>query len=765
MRKTVLVLVLLLAVFPTAAQNDAATLISDFEANGITNWWTYIDDIGSTFVAQVDTEIVAEGGSALRTEFSMLPGGFGGIGFDFGTTYDWTAGEGIVLSLRASQAGIPLAVVLHLDDETQTSALTPGVTPFASVFVTPEDSVSDWVEVRLPWSTFQRLYWMGNEGLTEFSAKTVQSFEFAFEGLRDGTNAGTVWFDNVRVISDTDLNRPPTYDEIRGDIQPVRVNQLGYRPTDAKRFVVGEKFESFDIIDAATGEVVYSGSGEAWGFDADAHEDVYIGRFDDFQTPGTYTILVDDEATSYPFDIADDVYDEALVLAARALYLQRSGIDIDDADNSGLTLRAGHRAPAVLWGDPDTTPMDVSGGWYDAGDYGRYIATAAFAVNQLMLAYHANPDVLPDGALDIPESGNSVSDLLDELRWELEWMLKMQREDGAVYHKVTTRSFPGFGTLAADDTSQLFVFSESTPDTAYFAAVMAQASTTYAEVDGRFAARALDAAQRAWSWLAAHPEQYPPGGFKNPPVSEYPMQGGYDFVGEETMPRMWAAAELFKATGDAQYEAAFRDLFAGFDGHHTMSWANAYPLALYAYLSAANAAPALTADVAAAFQQQAAEIYAVTQSTGYGVALTDALDGFKYSWGSNQIALAHGLYLMLADELFPTEGYREAAAAQIHYLFGVNPLARAYFGGLGENPILHPHHNVAYRFQLSIPGFVGEGANSQGAGGDAVLIALQTSGAPPAHSYTDDWDSWASNEPTIDAQATFVALLAYVTAK
>lgn len=762
-RKILLLGMLLLVLGTTAgAQHNAATLISDFDTAGMDGWWTYIDPVGSTFAASVDDEIFFDGTASLRYDFAVKSDGYAGAGFDFGTPYDWREGSGIVFQMRASRPGIPVAIVLHLQDETQTSPESPGISPFAYQFTTPEGSDVGWVEVNVSWDGFQRLFWMGEAGITEFTAEAVSSFEIALEGSEEESVEGTLWFDNIRVISDVDLNQPPNYSELRGPIQPVRVNNLGYRPDDAKQFVTNQNFDAFTVVDDATGEVVFTGEAVFdWGFDIDSQSDVYIGDFSSLQTEGSYRVVVDGIGESYPFDIAADVYDEVTYIGTRALYLQRSAIDINDADISGLTLTGAHHEPAVLW-DDNSVSMDVSGGWYDAGDYGRYIPTGTFAVNQLLLAYNANPELFPDGSLDIPESGNGVPDLLDEIRWELEWLLKMQREDGAVHHKVTTRSFPAYGTLASEDTAQMYVFGVSSADAAYFAGAMAQASVIYAEIDAEFATQCLDAAVRAWDWLSQHPDQFPEGGFQNPPVSEYPMQGGYDFVGIENVPRMWAAAELFKATGDAAYQEAFEGYFVGFEAGQAMSWANFYPMALYAYLTSDGADEDLTAQVTEVFQAQAAEIYEVSQMSPYQVALNDSVEGYYYVWGSNQVALAHGLYLMMADSLFPNEDYAPAAKAQVDYLLGLNPLAYTYVGGIGENSVLRPHHNVAFHFNVSIPGFVTEGPNSQGAGGDAVLIALRESGAPVSHSYIDDWDSWASNEPTIDANATFTALMAYV---
>jgi endoglucanase len=745
----------------------AATLIDDFDASYedgfASHWWTYSDDTGSTLAASLDGELVYNGSAALLLDVQLVAAGYAGPGFDFSFPHNWEAGQGIRLRIRASQEGLPMALVLHLEDETQTSSESPGVTPFGCDFTTPSGSIWDWVTVSLPWRCFERLTWLGTEGITEFAPNPVVKFEVAFDTADGRTLDGSIWIDDIRVISETDLNESPTITDVFADLPVVRASQIGYRPQDRNRFVATVPVNSFTIVEDATGEEVYSGTAEHWGYDEDAQQEIYRGDFQPLAEPGTYRLVLDTGDESYPFILGEDAYAAPLTLAARAFYLQRSGITIHDADTSGVELEAGHLEPAVLWDDPDGEPLDVSGGWYDAGDFGRYIPTAAFAVNQLLYAFNANPDFFGDGSLNIPESGNGLPDLLDEIRWELDWLLKMQRDDGAVHHKVTTRSFPDFGTLPVEDTAQLYVFDVSSADTAYFAAVMAQAAHTFADYDGDYAGTLLAAAQQAWTWLDAHPEQVPPGGFQNPPVSEYPMQGGYDFVGIEEVPRLWAAAELFRVTGDLAYETAFSRYFRSIepDGKHTMVWANVYPMALYAYLTAQNANAETREAVAETFQNQAELILDVIDTSGYGVALSDREPGFEYQWGSNQIALAHGLYLMLANNLSPDARYNDAALGQIQYLLGVNPLAKAYISGIGADPMLHPHHNVSYRMQRAVPGFITEGANSQNAGGDAVLQGLWETGVPAAMRYSDDWQSWASNEPTIDANATFVALLAH----
>ncbi len=747
----------------------AATLIADFDSkDALDNWWSYLDDLpdGTVFQFQRDTHTSFNGSASLRLDLDIAAGSYAGLGYDYDVYPDWTRGEGLIFQVRASAPGIPLVMVIHLADPSQTSPESPGVTPFGCPFATPPGSENDWITVTLPWDGFERQMWVGETGLMEFTPNPITGIEIAVEASEDSRLAGTVWLDDLRVISEEDLNATPAVNPLAADVPALVASQTGYRPADPKRFVTSSPVQAFSIVDDATGKTVYNGQTTRWGYDEDSDQTLYWGNFDALTTPGRYRIVIPDVGESAPFDIGPDVFAQPLNMAARAFYLHRSGTAIEDTAVSGWSHAAGHLQPAILWEDRSIA-RDVYGGWYDAGDFGRYMPTGAFSTSQLLYAYRANPDFFADGVLQIPESGNGTPDLLDEIRWELEWMQRMQGDDGAVYHKVTTRDYPDYGIMPDADTGQLYLFGPTSADTAYFAAVMAQAAPYYEAYDPAFAAACLAAAENAWAWLAAHPEQVPEGGFQNPPVSEFPMQGGYDFYGNEAGHRLWAAAQLFNTTGDPRYAEAFAELLlqaADEKTVHTMSWADSYALGLFAFLTAQETDPSVWQQAADIFKREADAILNVTLQSGYEVALHGRSGDFAYVWGSNQVALANGLYLMLANELFPDERYVHAARAQVQYILGLNPLGKMYFTGLGANPALHPHHTMSFGLQQAMPGLVGEGANGAvefGSGGDAVLEALWAANTPAALCYADNWESWATNEPTIDANASFVALASY----
>ena len=312
--------------------------------------------------------------------------------------------------------------------------------------------------------------------------------------------------------------------------------------------------------DLNSNEIVYSGKCIKWGFDIDTGHTVYKGYFSEFKTPGEYIIETSGQQ-SIPFIIDNNVFSEYLYLSGRVFYLSRSGIPIYDTDNSHIELEAGHTQPAVFWDNREES-IDVSGGWYDAGDYGRYIPSGAFAVSQLLYAYRANPAFFKDGSLNIPESGNGIPDLLDEIRWEIEWMLKMQDKDGGVYNKVTSKNYPELGTLPEEDKSKLYVFETTSHDTADFVAVLAQAIPFFEPFDSTFSEKMKQAIDKSWNWLEKNSGVIPPGGFKNPPYNIYPSQAGYELIwSNENSHRMWAAAQMFQLTGLKKYEEKFKARF------------------------------------------------------------------------------------------------------------------------------------------------------------------------------------------------------------
>ena len=357
--------------------------------------------------------------------------------------------------------------------------------------------------------------------------------------------AHTIYLDNVtlELIDDSNVD----YGEI-GPYEPdIMTNQVGYKPDDRKIAVFRDVTDetSFTVINADTEQVVHTGElyGQTENYTAD--ETDWLGDFSAVTEPGTYYISCGGLDQSYTFKIEENVYGKLLDDTVKMLYLQRCGCEVVD-DTFGHS--ACHTSLATVYGTNEQ--IDVSGGWHDAGDYGRYIVPAAKTIADLLYAYQEAPELYGDN-LGIPESGNGIPDVLDEARYELEWMLKMQASSGGVYHKVSCATFPGY-VMPQYENGKLIVTPVSTTATADFCASMALAYEFYYDIDKDFAEKCLAAAEKAWEFLEANPNLI----FENP---EDIVTGEYG-DGSDKDERYWAAAQMYRATKNDTYLTKLQSL-------------------------------------------------------------------------------------------------------------------------------------------------------------------------------------------------------------
>ncbi len=766
-----------------SAEIKAAYVVDDFDAKYLDDplgdfWWTYYDEKGTKIDITLDSKVIyGSEGNSMRIDFDVhkLNGkdfGFAGAENQFGRRLKLGGSKGVVLQMKASKVGLDVYLVVYIHDDTQMAFQSKYQTPFQYKFKTPAGCDKDWVRVVFPWSGFERATWLGKDGTWELDTDEIITMELAFENRDNKNEIGTIWVDDIRVITDKE-NEKISY--VQKELPPFRVSQAGYRVDDKKIFLSTKKIETFNVINDKTGKSVFSGKMKYWGKDEDTAMEISTGDFTALRAEGEYHIEAEapENLRSYSFKIAGKVFDKPAKLAARAFYLQRSGVKISDKDVSGIDIEAGHTGKAVLWNDKNGKKFDLTGGWYDAGDFGRYITTASFSVNQMLYAYEINKSFFNDGSLDIPESGNGVPDLLDEIRFELNWMLKMQREDGSVYHKITTTAFAETGLPEKDD-RPLFLFGPTSVDTYGFAAAMAKASVVFKNVDEDFSRKCLRAALKAWEWTEKNPGQFPPGGFKNPPVSEYPRQGGYDLVSSdhdpdevETSYKLWASGALFETTGERKYEKAFDEnlVKANPKGRfRPMAWSDGYISGLYAYLNAKSPDPAIKTRVEDIFKNQINKILKTRRDSAYGISLKGSTGDFAYVWGSNQVVCANGFELIAGYLYFNDKLYLEAAYDHLQYIMGINGPAKAYIQGFGKNPVKSPHHNLSDYLNEPVPGFITEGPNgafNDSSPVDALLKSVWEEGTPPGMCYIDNRNSFATNEPTIDANASFLAMISY----
>jgi endoglucanase len=394
-------------------------------------------------------------------------------------------------------------------------------------------------------------------------------------------------------------------------------------------------------------------------------------------------------------------------------------------------------------------------GWHDAGDYGRYVVNSGITTGTLLMTWEYFNDPFGKVKLNIPESGNGTPDLLNEIRWNLEWMLTMQDTDGGVWHKQTSERFPGF-VMPEKDTTISYVIGtgkepyKSSCATGDFAAVMAMAGRTYSLYDKEFSNRASAAARKAWIWLEKNPDVR----FQNPPGVVTGAYGDGNCADE----RLWAAAELHRNWPDGltgpYFLANWSALRPQIRAAGPPSWANVGALALWSYAwgRSDEAARAIQADTIAA----ADEIVKRSEASGYRVSLTSR----DYVWGSNAVAANYGMQLLIANRFHPDPKYVEAARDNLHYLLGRNTFSVSWVTGVGENPFHHPHHRPsgADANAEPWPGLLSGGPNRSRQ--DDAMRAKLPAGLPPAKMWIDDQEAYAANEVAINWNAPLVFLLA-----
>lgn len=536
----------------------------------------------------------------------------------------------------------------------------------------------------------------------------------------------------------------------------IKVDQAGYLPDAPKVAMVAAAAPAreFTVRQAGSGKAVFTGTlGEPLQ-DADSGDRVQTADFTKLARPGRYYLEVAGMGRSWEFSIGKDVYSRAFYLAVRSYYGQRCGTIVNlGSEFPGFQHEACHLEGAYHASSGKSGQAPSKMGWHDAGDYGRYVVNSGITTGTLLWTYEMFRPQVEKVRLNIPESSNGTPDILDEIRWNLEWMLTMQDADGGVWHKQTTEKFSGFIMPEADTMPGVVIGTGREPfksscATADFAAVMAAAGRVYKPFDAAFARQALGAAESAWKWL----EQNPNVLFSNPAGVSTGAYGDRNCSDE----RLWAAAELYRTTGGAQYRSAFEQalppLKETIRAENPQSWANVAPLGIWAYVMAGGAG---SGDLKTAILKAADQVVERSAKNGYRTGMT-ARD---YVWGSNGVVGNYAMQLLVANALKPDARYVHAALDHLHYLLGRNTHSLSFLTQVGENACKHPHHRPsgADANEAPWPGLLAGGPN--GRKQDPAMSKLPD-GMPPAKMYLDEQASYATNEVAINWNAPLVFVLA-----
>ena len=535
-------------------------------------------------------------------------------------------------------------------------------------------------------------------------------------------------------------------------------NQVGYLP-QAKKMATMTAGKQYRVIrtDGGRHEIVLEAAGEDRGYDATAGDTVVRADFSRITEPGSYHLENELGEVSHTFTISDRVYQPLQKDLLKALYYQRCGCSLEKKYAGVYEHPCCHTGEAMLWEDHSVI-REVKGGWHDAGDFGRYISPAAVAVAHLLYAFELFGDSFRE-EINIPESGNGVPDVLNECRYELEWMLKMQDEEGGAYHKLTSERHADF-IMPQEDKAQFYLFPVSSMATADYAAVMALASRVYKAYDEAFAGKLWEAAVSAYGWLEKHPEYR---GFHNPETCN---TGEYD-DDCDLDERLWAAAEMLVTTGQQKYQDTVTKLLQENLTLTEFGWGDVSGLASMAILTdkGHKADAATVTRMHDAVYKEADRLVKLAKETGYGV----AMEAEDYLWGSNMIVLNRGMLLLLEAVLIKQSEepdkeklaavYEETALAQLHYLLGNNAVDYSYVTGYGEHAYRNPHNRptACDGIELPMAGWVSGGPFKTPC--DEVGVKEIPKGTPPMKCYLDRVECYSLNEITIywNSPAVFVA--------
>lgn len=588
------------------------------------------------------------------------------------------------------------------------------------------------------------------------------------------------------------LKPPPVPAAANGSGPVIRVNQTAYLPGGPKRANLVRSDASpveWKLL-SASGSVLTSGRTRADGWDASSGLDVHTIDFSDFDKPGQGYRLSVGGQTSHPFAISRDAYQQLRSDALSYFYKVRSGIAIDGALAGKAYARpAGHLGKSPNRGDTSVKCVDtrtarkvygkawscgyklnVAGGWYDAGDFGKYVVNGGIATAQLLATYEralnfsrGSSAALKDQLVAIPEAGNGIPDVLDEARWELDFLISMmvpegEKLAGMAHHKMHGNRWTIGPILPHRDREERVLHRPSTAATLNLAAAAAQGARLFARHDAAYAQWLLSAAIRAYNAAEANPKLYAP--------TTNGTHGGGDYQDDDVSDEFyWAAAELYLATGDAAWLKRAKasphwsgPVFSddGFNWRSTAALGRLHLAAVPSGLGSSDLKAIRASVIKAAdgyLQKQAREAFGFMYGPKEG-----------YGWGSNHSLIQNMIVVATAYDLTGDRRYLQAVRESMDYLLGRNALGISYVTGYGTVYAQRQHSNMfAHSKDPSYPkppkGVMAGGPNSQPADDYAIKVLK---GCAPQSCYVDDSRSYSTNEYAINWNAPLVWIASFL---
>jgi endoglucanase len=543
----------------------------------------------------------------------------------------------------------------------------------------------------------------------------------------------------------------------------IRLNQIGFYPDEKKIAVIIKDMKGEFYITTPEGKIkIFAGRlGEVRSSEFSSKK-TCVADFSALKQPGTYVVFVPGVGYSWPFEIKMHVLDPVAKGTLKAYYFIRSSTALDETYAGKWKRRVGHpdnkvmiHASAVTTTRPEGSVISSSKGWYDAGDYNKYIVNSGITTATLLSAYEDFPEYYNHLNTNIPESKNAVPDILDEVLWNLRWMLTMQDEDGGVYHKLTNASFDGM-VMPHEATQPRYVIEKTTAATLDFVAVTAQAARVFKKFENDFPGLAdscLTASIEGWKWAERHPDVLYHQEEMNKKYKPAITTGAYgdNDVSDEFS---WAAAELYATTKQNDYIEKFK--VNEQEKLKLPSWSSVKTLGYYTLLRFQNELTPTAQNLMPVIQKQLLN-FCDDLADGYDKRSFNTIMGKTvrdYEWGSSAVAANQAVAMLQAYRITHDAKYFEYALSNADYLLGRNATGYSFITGYGDKTPMHPHHRPSQADSVDdpIPGLVSGGPNP----GQQDKCHYTTSIAD--ESFVDDVCSYASNEIAINWNAPVVYL-------
>ena len=545
----------------------------------------------------------------------------------------------------------------------------------------------------------------------------------------------------------------------------IQLNQVGFYPAAPKLVVVTGKTD-------ATQFAVTSPDGRTTFFTgklSDEKQSAYsstltkLADFSAFQNPGKYVVSVNGVGASYPFQIGDAVFSDIAKTVLKGFYFIRSDMPLEAKYAGKWARAAGHPDTAVLVhpsaaseSRPAGTVISSPKGWYDAGDYNKYIVNSGITMGTLLSAYEDFPQYFSKLQVAIPESSNALPDILDEALYNLRWMLTMQDPaDGGVYHKLTNAAFDGM-VMPGVTKLPRYVVQKGTAATLDFAAVAAQAARIFRKYQKQvpgLADSCLKASVAAWQWAQKNPAVIYSQREINPKYDPDITTGEY---GDRSFNDewLWAAAELFATTKAPNYFEVVKERMH--DAAQLPTWGNVAMLGYYTLIRLEKTLPPAASETVAAMKSTVLKMADGFLAIGGNKAFATVMgqSARDYNWGGNSVAANQGILLLRAWLLTNDKKYLNGALSNLDYILGRNATGYSFVTGVGSKPTMHPHHRPSEVDGVvdPVPGLLAGGPNPGRQDGCRYPFT------EPETAYLDDVCSYASNEIAINWQAPAVYL-------